>query len=103
MKIAIATTENKEDAQISEQGGRAPYYLIFDENGAVIEFIKNPFAVGGGGAGFSVAKMLADKNVDVCVAGVMGENMTGALEERGVKFVEKTGIAKEVASEIVTS
>ncbi len=91
MKIAIATTEDKEDAEISERGGRAPYYLIFNETGEVTESIKNPFAVGGGGAGYSVAKMLADKDVDVCVAGVIGGNMNEALSDREIKFVEKKG------------
>jgi len=102
MKIAIATIEDKEDSQISERAGRAPYYLIFNENGEVTESIKNPFAVGGGGAGFSVAKMLADKGVDVCVAGVIGGNMANALEERSVKHTQKTGTAKEVVLEMTT-
>ncbi|MEA2064753.1 MAG: NifB/NifX family molybdenum-iron cluster-binding protein [Patescibacteria group bacterium] len=103
MKIAIATIGKKEDAEISGRGGRAPYYLIFNEKGEFIETISNPFATGGGGAGFSVAKMLADKGVDIFVAGVMGGNMAGALKERGLEFREKTGKAEEVAREIADS
>ena len=100
MKIAIATIEDKEDSQISERAGRAPFYLLFNEKGEVIESIKNAFAVGGGGAGFSIAKMLADKGVDIAVAGTLGDNMTKALEERGVKQLEKTGVAKDIAIEV---
>ena len=100
MKIAIATINKEENADISERGGKAPYYLIFNEKAELIETVSNPFAVGGGGAGFAVAKMFADKGVNVFVAGAVGGEMAGALKERGVKHFEKTGTAKQVAQEI---
>ncbi len=56
-----------------------------------IEVVKNPFAVGGGGAGWSVAYMLSEKGVDLVIAEKMGPNMKAALEERGVEFREVRG------------
>lgn len=100
MKIAIASTDKDKNSQISERGGQASYYLIFNEQGELIKTIDNPFCVGGGGAGFSVAKMLADAGVNVFVAGAVGDNMRGALEQRGVKYVIKTGIAGDAVREI---
>jgi len=99
MKIAIATTDKEENAEISERGARAPYYLIFNDKGELLEAMKNPFAVGGGGAGFSAAKVMADKGVDVFISSSIGSNMTSALEGRGIKYYEKSGSANQVAKE----
>ncbi len=97
MKIAIASDSEKQDSKISERGGRAPYYLIF-ENKKLIETIKNPFAVGGGGAGWSVAYMLAEKQVNLVIAGRIGPNMQFALKEKNIKFKEQIGKIKDFIS-----
>jgi len=89
MKIAVASEGKDEDSKISQRGGRAPYYLIF-EDGKLVEKIKNPFAKGGGGAGFSVAYMLADKKVNLVIAGKIGGNMESALKEKGIKYKEES-------------
>ena len=87
MKIAIASEGKDEKAVSSEVGGRAPYYLIFEE-GKLVKTIKNPFAFGGGGAGFGVAQMLENEGVELVICGKMGENMKGALVNKGIKFKE---------------
>lgn len=91
MKIAIASVGKDESAEISPRPGRSRFYLLFDDTGELLEVISNPFSRGGGGAGFGVAKMLADKGVDIVVGGQFGENMEGALRERGLKYYEMTG------------
>lgn len=85
MKIAIASEGKEEDSEVSPVSGRAPYYLIF-EGGKLEKSIKNPFAMGGGGAGFSVAQMLGNEKVDVVVSGKFGPNITMALEQKGIKI-----------------
>lgn len=87
MKIAIASEGKNENSEISERGGRAPYYLIF-ENKKLVETIKNPFAVGSGGAGWSIAYILADKKIDLVIAGKIGPNMETALKQKKIKFKE---------------
>ena len=98
MRIAIASEGKTLDSEISALGGRAPYYLII-EDGKLIEDIKNPFAVGGGGAGWSVAHMLADKEVQLVIAGKVGPNMARALEDKGIDYEEKSGQAGEAVSQ----
>ncbi len=103
IKIAIASKGKDENSEISDQAGRSPYYLIFDEKGELLEVISNPFRIGGGGAGFAVAKMLADREVNLVIAGKIGDKMKGALETRGLKYQEKSGIVKEVLEELKKS
>ena len=90
MKIAIASEKSNIESLICPTAGRAPYYLIF-ENKELVETIKNPFAVGSGGAGFSVVQMLSDKNVELVIAGKLGVNMISALEGKGIKYKEVSG------------
>ncbi len=94
MRIAIASTSADVEGEISMQAARAPYFLIF-EDGELKEVINNPFARGGGGAGWSVAKLLADKGIDKFIAGNIGKNMKEALEEREIVFEMKKGKVKE--------
>ena len=91
MKIAIASIGQDLLGEIYENGGRAPYYLIIDENNKLLEALKNPFAIGGGGAGSGVAKMLADKGVEKVVVEKVGGNMEEALAERNLNFESASG------------
>ena len=103
MKIALATIKESLSSSISLQAGRAPYYLIINEQGELLEVVKNPFAIGGGGAGTAVAKMLADKGVSLVVAAKLGPNMVAGLDERGVKFKEAQGAVEDVIKEITNN
>ncbi len=87
MKIAVASEGKNLDSEISLRGGRAPYYLIF-ENKNLVETIKNPFATGSGGAGFSIAHMLSDKKVNLVITGKIGDNMKSALKEKNIESKE---------------
>lgn len=100
MKVAISSTGKDVNSKVSEMGGRAPYYLIF-ENGKLIKAIKNPFRFGGGGAGFSIAEMLSDENVKLVISGTFGENMVSALNNKGMKHKEVHDITvKEILKKI---
>lgn len=91
MKIAIASTAKNEKGEISQRGGRAPYYLIFDETGNLEEAIKNPVEQGGGGVGPYIAKLMADKEVTIFIAEKVGANMIAAFEEYGIEYKKISG------------
>ncbi len=84
MRIAIASEKDDVGSTVCPTAGRAPYYLIFDGS-ELVKSIKNPFAVGGGGAGFGVAQMLANEGVDVVISGRFGDNMISSLDEKGIR------------------
>jgi len=98
MKIAIASNGKNENAKVSEVSGRALYYLIF-ENDKLIKAIKNPFRVGGGGAGFSIAEVLSDEKVEMVISGKFGANMISALESKGIKYKEMSSMTVKEALE----
>lgn len=97
MKIAVASEGKDENSQVSPVSGRAPYYLIF-EGKNLVKAIKNPFAIGGGGAGFSVAQMLGNEGVDAVISGKFGPNIEMALKQKKIKvIVAENKTAKEAA------
>jgi len=101
MRIAVASTGKDDTSEVSPRPGRSRFYLIFDTDGHLVEVLSNPFSRGGGGAGFGVAKMLADKGVDIVVGGQFGEKMEGALTGRGLKYLQMSGYVKEALEELI--
>jgi len=98
--IAIASEGNNIESVVCPTAGRAPYFLIF-ENKNLIETIKNPFAKGSGGAGFSVAYMLAEKKVNLIIASKFGEKMIPVLKEKGIEYKEvQNKTIKQVIEEL---
>ena len=99
--IAVATLEKTENSQISDKAAHAPYYLIFDNGGNLLEVISNPFRDAVRGAGPKVADLLASKNVSVVVAGDFGHKMKSALNEKGIDHCEASGIVKKVVEDLI--
>ncbi len=99
--IAVATLEKTANSQISNKAAHAPYYLIFDKGGKLLEVISNPFRDAARGAGPKAADLLAEKNVTVVVAGAFGYKMAKALEAKGIKHHEATGIVKKAVEKLL--
>jgi len=100
VKTAVASNGKNEEAQVSKVSGRAPYFLIF-EDGKLIKTIKNPFRIGGGGAGFAVAEMLSEEKIKMIISGQFGLNIMNAFESKGIQCKEMPGMtAKEALRKI---
>jgi predicted Fe-Mo cluster-binding NifX family protein len=93
--IAVAAVDRTGNSQISQAAGHAPYYLIFDKNGKLLEVVSNPFRDAASGAGPKVAGLLAEKNVTVVVAGDFGYKMKIALDEKVISHLTATGVVQK--------
>lgn len=102
MTIAIATTAPSLDGQIAMHGARAPFYLLFDERGNMLEVLTNPFVQVEGGAAPRSALFLADRGVTQLAAGDFGTRFVSELEQRGVKHVQRTGLISDAIDELIT-
>jgi len=98
MRIAISSVGKDENSEVSLVSGRAEYYLIFEDK-KLVKAIKNPFRIGGGGAGFGVAQMLADEKVNLVISRRFGPNMRQAFEEKNIKYKEMSVISVKQALE----
>jgi len=73
---------------------------IFDDQGALLEAISNPFADAGHGAEHRTARMLIDKKVDLVIAGRFGSAMRQELSERGIKMSERSGKVEDALAAV---
>ncbi len=96
MKIAVAATGPEKDAAISQQAGRTPFFLFFNDKGNFLETVENPSRDQSRNAGPNAALFLADKGVTLVIAGDFGSKMKEALEEHYIQYVKKTGVAYDV-------
>ena len=97
MKICFVSQGEDENSFLSKVSARAPYFLIY-ENKKLVESIKNPFLVGGG-AGYSVAQLMANKGVGLFVSGgQIGPVLKMTLEEKQIKMKVLSGdkVIKEI-------
>jgi len=99
MKIAIATEGNKPSTEVSSQGARALFFLVFNEDGHVSEILENTYAKNDRRVGPDVANMLINMHVSKVVAGRFGPKFKEVLEQNDVECIEQTGFAAEVAKE----
>jgi predicted Fe-Mo cluster-binding NifX family protein len=88
MKIAVTSTGNSLDSEISSVFGRCPYFIIADmENGEIKETsqIINP-AKNERGAGNMAAQFMIDQGVEALISGKLGPIAFGILKNAGIKM-----------------
>lgn len=98
MKIAIASTGNNLDSEVSLVFARSPYFIVADlEDGDIKETstVENP-SKNERGAGISAAQFIANKNVDALISGAVGPNAFNILKQIGIKVYKlQSGTVKE--------
>jgi len=101
MKIAVASSGKTAKASVSNMAAKCPYYLIFNNKGELIEVIDNPYRDASRGAGPSAANFLAQRDIDIIVAGSFGSKMVNTLENKGVTHFEFKGLADDAVKRVL--
>ena len=91
MKIAIPVTGPSLDADVDQHFGRCEYFIIVDPATMEFEAMPNTGTHASGGAGITAAELIANKGVEVVIAGNMGPNAVRMLGAAGLQFV--TGVS----------
>lgn len=90
-KLAVAAEGSEANASISTRAARAPFYLIFEQNGRMIMSLQNTAAEESSGASSKAVKLLEKYGVGTLVAGDFGGKILDAMKEREIKHVIATG------------
>jgi predicted Fe-Mo cluster-binding NifX family protein len=99
MKIAISSTEDNVDSQISSVFGRCQYFIIADVEDKEIKSTKavqnlavNQF----GGAGITAAQTVGNEKAEVVISGAVGPRAFSVLKQLGIEvYNATTGTIKE--------
>ncbi len=101
MKIAVPSIASEKDALISEETGRAPFFLLFDDKGHFIKAISNPAISQSGGISRTVVALLVEMDVSMVVASSVGDKMKAALTKKKIDIILKTGSADAAVNEVL--
>lgn len=86
MKIAIPVNENNEKTSICMSFGRAPYFMIYDNDTKESAFMDNSAAASQGGAGIKASQAIADKGAEVLLTPRCGDNAAQVLNTANIKI-----------------
>lgn len=101
MKIAVAVESVGSHAEVSSQGARARYYLIFDDSGELLETVDNPYFDSERQVAPRVASMLAKLDITTVIAGRFGMKFSNTLVEQGIECLERSGEAAVIVKELL--
>ena len=101
MKIAVAASSKTAKASVSNMAAKCPYYLIFNNKGELIEVIDNPYRDASGGAGPSAANFLAQRDINIIVAGSFGSKMINTLKNKGITHSEFKGRVDDAVKRVL--
>lgn len=99
-RIAVAADGADASATVDERTARAPFILIFDGTGELVESHKNPITRARG-TGPALAQWLVEKEVDTLIGGNIGPNLAQAIGARQIHWEVKRGPVSEAVKDIL--
>ncbi|TAJ43903.1 NifB/NifX family molybdenum-iron cluster-binding protein [Methanofollis fontis] len=96
MKICITAKGNDINSPAEDRFGRAPVFLIVDDESGAVTPIVNDNAGGAGGVGVRSAQIMVEQGVSVVITGQVGGNANSALKGAGIEvYTFRGGTANE--------
>ena len=91
MKICLCSEGETLDDKISSVFGRAPYFLIYNDQDKTHRSIENTAKDEAHGAGTNAAQIILDENVDVLITNALGPNAKQVLDSSGITVFHQVG------------
>jgi len=87
MKIAITSTGNSPESKLDQRFGRCTYFVIYDTETKVTEFIPNPNKDAQEGAGPASVQLVASRNVQKIISGEFGIKIKSLLDSLKIQMI----------------
>ena len=94
--IVVASTGETFEAEIALEASRCDYYIFFDNEGKVLETMKNPHKDVQGGASSKLVAMLKEKKVSHMIASNFGDKLIKQLKSNNIKYTVRKGDISDV-------
>jgi len=95
--IAVSSDGNSLSSMIASRFARAAFFLIFDDEGKLLEAMPNDTSDVAHGAGGRAVQLLSAKKITSVVGPMFGPNACVALKAAGIKAFEARDITVEDA------
>lgn len=91
MIAAIPVDTNNMGACVNISLGRTPFFLLYNTNTNISNFVENTAAGSQGGAGIKAAQLMIDNGAEVVIAPACGKNAADVLLASGIKIYKSSG------------
>lgn len=89
MKVAIASTGNLLESTIDQRFGRCAFFVIYDSESKILEFIPNPNKelAEDAGVGNTSVQLVASRNVSKIISGDFGMKIKSLLDSLKIQMI----------------
>ncbi|HHT47306.1 MAG TPA: hypothetical protein GX004_08505 [Firmicutes bacterium] len=97
MKIVISSKGKEINSLLDSRFGRCSFFAIYNDKKSEWEFLPNPGALEGSGAGIKAAQFLIEQNPDILLTGDLGPKAAQILNASGIKIYSLPEVTLEEA------
>ncbi len=98
MITAISSKGAELNSEVSQVFGRAPYFIII--NNDKVNAIRNEGLTMRGGAGSNAVKLIAEQGAEILITGNVGPKAMSVLRQFNIKVYKATGTVKQAINSL---